>query len=79
MHCPVCDSLNREHMRLCQVEASVTLLQRRKAIGGLDLKPADVPADAEEIVLATRKQQTKIIAKMTQHCEHAHPLLAETA
>lgn len=79
MRCPVCDSLNREHLLLCQVEASVTLLQRRKAIPGAVLEGTDIPADAEEIVLSTRIQESRIMAKLTQHCGIAHPLFSRIA
>lgn len=72
MRCRVCESLNREHDLMCEVEATLSLSERYKL-----LNPSEEPleasvSDARELLLLSRKRQASIRSRLESHKAKAH-------
>ena len=67
MKCPMCASLNREHLGECEVEATATLRQRYEAACVAPAHFSETDQKDAEIVLASRKRQMQIALTLRRH------------
>ena len=73
MRCSVCDSLQREHSLMNQIEATTVLQKRHRLMHPL-LEHADQNPDQvlDEIVLFSRKRQAQIAFRLQRHQDRVH-------
>ena len=75
MRCSVCDSLQREHSLMNQIEATTVLQKRHRLLQPLlqsenpDQNPDQV---LDEIVLFSRKRQAQIAFRLQRHQDRVH-------
>lgn len=72
MTCPICESLNREHSRECEIEAAAVLRQRSELVRNSQAGCSGTDQNYVEVVLASRKRQLQITSQLQQHKEAAH-------
>ena len=72
MKCPICASLNREHHRECEIEASASLRQRSLTAWLAPVPSSRTDQDYAEIVLASRKRQMAIASSLERHQSTDH-------
>ena len=73
MACPICESLNREHSRECEIEATAVLRQRSELVRNSQADCSGTDQNYVEVVLASRKRQLQIASQLQRHkaAEHA--------
>ncbi len=75
MRCSVCESLQREHSLMNQIEATTVLQKRHRLLQPLlqhenmEQNPDQV---LDEIVLFSRKRQAQIAFRLQRHQERVH-------
>jgi hypothetical protein len=75
MRCSVCDSLQREHSLMNQIEATTVLQKRHRMVYPLPQSenPDQNPdQELDEIVLFSRKRQAKIAFRLQRHQDLVH-------
>ena len=72
MKCPICASLNSEHNRECEIEASASLRQRSSAVCVAPIPSSWSDEDYADIVLASRKRQMAIASSLRRHQSTDH-------
>jgi hypothetical protein len=77
MPCSLCTDLNREHTRECEREARAILQQQFS----FDLRSMGIDLDRRSakwdgVILASRKRQLEIAAKIQKHKGYAHAATA---
>ena len=75
MRCSVCDSLQREHSLMNQIEATTVLQKRHRLLHPLleNEKPDQNPDQVlDEIVLFSRKRQAQIAFRLQRHQDRVH-------
>jgi hypothetical protein len=75
MRCSVCDSLQREHSLMNQIEATTVLQKRHRFLHPLlENESADQNPDQvlDEIVLFSRKRQAQIAFRLQRHQDRVH-------
>ena len=73
MRCSVCDSLQREHSLMNQIEATTVLQKRHRLVHPLLETPDQNPDQVlDEIVLFSRKRQAQIAFRLQRHQDRVH-------
>ncbi len=72
MTCPICESLNREHSRECEVEATAVIRQRSELFRKSRAHGWGTDQSHVEVVLASRKRQLRITSQLQRHKATAH-------
>jgi hypothetical protein len=73
MRCSVCDSLQREHSLMNQIEATTVLQKRHRLMHPLLENPDQNPDQVlDEIVLFSRKRQAQIAFRLQRHQDRVH-------
>jgi hypothetical protein len=72
MTCPVCESLNREHSRECEIEAAAVIRQRFELFRKFRGDGSGTDQNHVEVVLASRKRQLQITSQLQRHKAAAH-------
>ncbi len=74
MRCSVCESLQREHSLMNQIEATTVLQKRHRLLQPLRDENLDQNPDQvlDEIVLFSRKRQAQIAFRLQRHQDRVH-------
>jgi hypothetical protein len=72
MKCPICESLNREHSRECEIEAAAVIRQGSELVRTSRADSSGTDQNLVEAALASRKRQLKITSRLQQHKAAAH-------
>jgi hypothetical protein len=72
MKSPICESLNREHSRECEIEAAARLRQGSELVSKSQADCSATDQNHVEVVLASRKRQLRITSQLQQHKAAAH-------
>ena len=75
MRCTVCDTLQREHSLMNQIEATTVLQKRQRLLCPLfqnDTPEQSPDHDLDEIVLFSRKRQAQIAFRLKRHHDRVH-------
>jgi hypothetical protein len=67
MKCQICASVNREHSRQCEIEATTILRQRDESVRMSKGRTSGNDASDTEVLLASRKRQMQIASELERH------------
>jgi hypothetical protein len=67
MRCGICENLQVEHSRECEIEASAILEQRLSIVRGSGGQDSTTGMRSEEIGLASRRRQAQIALSLRRH------------
>ena len=79
MRCGVCETLQGEHSRECEIEASAILEQRLRIVRGSSGQDSTTGRMSEEIMLASRLRQAQIALSLRRHRATDHRSMATAA
>jgi hypothetical protein len=72
MECPVCATLNREHSRECEIEATAMLQERSRWVGTCRPESSGPDENISNVILTSRKRQMRIALRLHEHKAVAH-------
>ena len=72
MTCPICEFLNREYDRECQIEGAAILKERSESLRGPQRSGRESGQNVAEVVLESRKRQMQLASKLQLHRAEDH-------